>query len=357
MHAARVGIILGWVVGCTPAGADSIDGQLTVNEAAQAVGSRVEVARVERTRSELVLSLPGEITGSRDALLASPGGGYVEAIVRREGAVVKKGQAIARINTSLMVAQQDQTEAQLAQAQAELERVQAMGDLSSAAELLASETQVAVLEAGLRSARIQTARSVISAPFAGVVSQLAVEEGEVAAPGAPVARLVSLDPVHVTVSVSDRDVGALEVGMPAQISVDALGQPFTGEVVRIDPAADPRTRTFMAEISVSNPEGVLLPGMIAGARLSAEAATDAIVLPQDWLVTARSGVGVFIVEEGHAAWRPVETGAVVHDQIVVLDGIGEGDQVVMVGHRNLVDGDSVLIAREGVCCTHGRATF
>jgi len=345
------------MVGCTPAGADSIDGELTVTDASQAVGSRVEVARVERTRSELVITLPGEITGSRDALLASPAGGYVEAVVRRQGAVVKKGQAIARINTSLMVAQQDQTEAQLTQAKAELGRVEAMGDLASAAELLAAETQVAVLDAGLRSARIQTARSVVTAPFAGVVSQLAVEEGEVAAPGAPVARLVALDPVHVTVSVSDRDVGALQVGMPAQISVDALGQPFTGELVRIDPAADPRTRTFMAEISVPNPDGALLPGMIAGALLSAEAATDAIVLPQDWLVTARSGVGVFVVEEGHAAWRPVETGAVVHDQIIVLGGIGEGDQVVMVGQRNLVDGDAVLVVREGVCCTDGRATF
>lgn len=345
------------LLACTPAAGDQAEADAEITDVPQAAGTRVEVARIQKTRSQLAVSLPGEVTGSRDALLASPSGGYVEAILKREGDLVKKGQAVARINTALAVAQQEGLEAQLEQARLELERVQALGDLASEQQLLGAETQVKVLEANLKAARVNTARSVVSAPFTGVLSQLGVEEGEVASPGSPVARLVRLDPVHITVSVSDRDVGVLEPGMPAAVSVDALGGVFEGTLLRVDPAADLRTRTFLAEIEVANPEGRLKPGMIAMAALSAEAADDAIVLPQDWLVTSREGVGVFLASEGVARWSPVETGAVVHDQVVINDGVREGDAVVMVGHRLLVDGDRLVVSREGVCCTAGRAVF
>ena len=328
-----------------------------ISDVPQATGARVEVARINKTRSKLALSLPGEITGFRDALLASPTGGFVEAVLKREGDMVQKGQSIARINTAMMAAQQEMVQAQLDQAKAELARVEAMGDLASEQQRLGASTQVAVLEANLKASRLNTARSVVSAPFAGIVSSLGVEEGEVAGPGSPVARIIALDPVLVTVSVSDRDVGALTEGMPATVTVDALGGVFEGTVRRIDPAADLRTRTFMAEVEVANPEGQLKPGMIAMAEVSTAAGDDAIILPQDWLVTGLQGVGVYLEQEGVARWSPVRTGAVVHDQVVILDGVSEGDAVVMVGHRLLVDGDRLIVSRHGVCCTDGRATF
>lgn len=357
LHRSIVVAALLPLLACTPAAGDQAEADAEIAEVPQASGTRVEVARIQKTRSQLAVSLPGEVTGSRDALLASPAGGYVEAVLKREGDVVSKGQAIARINTALAVAQQEGLEAQLDQARLELERVQAMGDLASEQQLLGAQTQVRVLEANLDAAKVNTARSVVSAPFTGILSQLGVEEGEVASPGSPVARLVNLDPVHITVSVSDRDVGVLEPGMPAAVTVDALGGVFEGTLLRVDPAADLRTRTFLAEIEVANPEGRLKPGMIAMAALSAEAAGDAIVLPQDWLVTSREGVGVFLAQEGVARWSPVETGAVVHDQVEIRQGVAEGDAVVMVGHRLLVDGDRLIVSREGVCCTSGRAVF
>jgi len=179
----------------------------------------------------------------------------------------------------------------------------------------------------------------------------------VLSPSMPVARVVQLNPVHVTVSVSDRDVGILHEGMPVKVSVDAVAGLFEGTMVAIDRAANLNTRTFLAEVAVDNSEGRLLPGMIATAAIGAELGEGSVVLPQDWLVTKMDGIGVFLDEDGRAAWRPVEAGTVVHDQVVINSGLEADDRLIMVGHRSLQDGDPLIVSREGVCCENGRPVF
>ena len=323
----------------------------------QAPGTRVEVARIQPSRATLEVRLPGEVAGSRDAVLGSANGGYVERLLVKRGQLVRRGQSVARIDTRTYTAQRDQAKAQRDLAASELTRLEAVTDLASASQLEGARTQVAVAQATLDLAETRLSRSFVTAPFDGVIGQTAVEAGEVVGPGSPVARLVQLDPVHVTVSVSDRDIGALRIGQPASVSTDAVATVFKGEVVAVDPAADLRTRTFIAEVAVPNPDGVLLPGMIAGVTLSAELTDDGTVIPQDWIVTRLDGVGVFIVEDGVARWSPVQTGSVLHDQVSITSGLETGDVIVTTGHRSLADGDALLVSREGTCCVAGRVAY
>jgi membrane fusion protein (multidrug efflux system) len=330
---------------------------VTAGVVPQSPGTRVEVVRLESSEARLQIRLPGEITGSRDATLASQAGGFVEGVYVKRGDYVREGDVIARVNASVYSAQKDQADAQYALAASELQRVEALGDLASPAQLQAVRTQVEVARANVRLARVNANRASIRAPFSGTVTQIDLEKGEVLNPTAPVARVVQLDPVKVTVSVTDRDVGVLHEGMDVKISVDAVAGIFDGRISSIDRAADLNTRTFLAEITVTNGEGRLLPGMIATAAIEANVGEGSVVLPQDWLVTSRDGLGVFLDEDGTARWRPVEAGTVVHDQVVVRSGLSAGDRVVSVGHRDLADGDPLLISREGVCCQNGRAVF
>jgi multidrug efflux pump subunit AcrA (membrane-fusion protein) len=114
----------------------------------------------------------------------------------------------------------------------------------------------------------------------------------------------------------------------------------------------------MAKVEVPNPGLRLLPGMIASVSIDQPVAEDTVVIPQDFLVTRLDNVGVFLVDdEGRAAWRPVQAGLIVRDQVIVEAGLEPGDQVVMSGHRGLADGDPLIIARTGTCCTHGRVTW
>ena len=342
--------------GCDPAVGEEQPAPELATPQANPIAARVESAILHESTAMLSVSLPGEIVGSGDALLAAALGGYVESVAVEMGDVVQKGQELARIDAEIHAATVDQTEAQLALARGELERITALDDLASASAIQTLSTQVAVAEASVRQARARLARAVIRAPFAGTVGFVAVEQGEVANPGAPVVRLVSLDPVVVSVSVSDRDIGMVKQGMTARISTSAAGDLRDGVVSVVSPVADSRTRTFIAEIEVQNPDHRLLPGMIARVEL-ARATEASIVLPQEWIVTRLDGYGVFVVSDGAAQWRSVVLGDVIHEQVIVVDGLVAGDEVVMTGHQSLLHGDPITVTRQGRCCDHGRVAF
>jgi RND family efflux transporter MFP subunit len=348
-----------WVGGC--GGDAAATPELTPLEGGAAVDDvRVETAVLEASSAKVTLDLPGEIAGSHDVVLASALGGLVERVEVAEGDRVQKGQTLAVIDREPRAAQVDQGAAQLKLAESELARLQQMGDLATASQLDGLTAQVEIAKAQLRLARNQLDRTVIRSPIDGVVASLDLDAGEVAAPGAPAIRVVQLDPVLVTLSVSDRDVVALERGLAARVTTPSAARQHDGLIKNIGAAADLSTRSFLVEVEVANPDGKLLPGMIAKVAVERTIGEGKVVLPQPWIVTRTEGYGVFVVEPGETAvarWRPVKLGQVAHDQVVVEEGVSAGDEVVMVGQHGLVDGDHVLVTRKGRCCTDGRAVY
>ncbi|MFT4979854.1 MAG: membrane fusion protein (multidrug efflux system) [Myxococcota bacterium] len=323
----------------------------------EAPGTRVEVATIHPSDALLELIIPGEVEGASDATLASPAGGYIESVLVTEGQEVRSGQSLVRVNSAIYAAQSEQAQAQHDQAKIDMTRLEAIGSLASPAQLDRQRTQLRVTKASADLARVNLSRSVIRAPFAGVIGQLGAKKGEIANPGAPLVRVVQLDPVHISASVSDRDVVAMRVGMDASVTTEAVPDLFKGHILHIDPAASLQTRSFTVEVEVPNPDRRLLPGMIASVRVYETLAADSVIIPQDWLVTRIDSIGVFVDDEGVAAWRTVTSGAVVHDQIVISSGLSVSDRVVMNGHRGLAEGDKLIVTREGECCESGRATF
>lgn len=317
----------------------------------------VEAATVEPSSASLSLQLPGEVEGSRDAWLASSQGGYVEAVNVEEGQTVKKGDVLFRVDRALYQAQLAQIQAEVKASKREVDRAVKAGRAIASAERDAAHDRWVSAKAQARVAELRAARATIRAPFGGVLASVKLEKGEVAGPGAPAARLIVIDPVKVTISVSDRDVGLLKVGSDVKVAVDALATPRDGKIARILPAADIDTRTFMVEVEVPNDDGVLLPGMIARVSIEQTLAEDALLIPQGFLVTKRDANGVFVVEDGVARWRTLELGPLVRDQVVIEGGLEVGDNIVVVGQRALADGDAVILSRQGTCCTNGRPQF
>ncbi|MBI2893541.1 MAG: efflux RND transporter periplasmic adaptor subunit [Deltaproteobacteria bacterium] len=345
---------------CDRAGAapgDSSRGAQGAPAAAPVTATRVEVAVLAPSDARLELILPGEVEGQRDALLAAALGGYVEHVAVAAGQRVRAGQVLARIDSAAHSVRRDQAVAELRQAEADLARSRALGRALPAAQVEANQTRVTLAQTGLRAAELEVARSFIRAPFSGVVADVDAEVGEVAPPGAPIIRLVELDPVKITLAVPDRDIIVLRPGMAVAVEVAAQPTALTGTVSRVSPTGDLRTRAFEAEVEVPNSDGRLLPGMIASVRVAQAVAQGTLVVPQDLLVTRRDGIGAFVDERGVARWRPLELGQIVGSQVVVARGLAVGDRMVVVGHRDLADGDVLLVARQGSCCRDGRVVF
>ncbi|MEM9695335.1 MAG: efflux RND transporter periplasmic adaptor subunit [Myxococcota bacterium] len=320
--------------------------------------TRVEVATLNSSKAELVIDLPGEVEASRDANLSAPLGGFVERVLVTDGDVVKKGQVLAYIDAATHGARQNQAKVEVDNARREYERQQMLGSSTPRAQLEAAESRYLAAKAAHRVASVSVARSVIRAPFAGKLARVDVEEGETAGPGAPLMRLIRLDPIKVTMSLSDRDVINVKEGMKAMVGTGARSSRVEGTVKLVQPAADTNTRSFIAEIEVPNPDRTLLPGMIATIQVVADVqGENQLLIHQDWLVTKPDSLGVFVHRDGAAAWRPVTLGAVVRNQVFVTDGLETGAELVIRGHRELADGDRLLVARKGVCCTEGRVVF
>ncbi len=349
-------LALAMSVGCG-AGADVHDPSNAPANVASATATRVEVAVIRQSDANIDLTLPGEVMGGRDAVLASGLGGIVERVRVSEGDTVVAGQVLIQVDSEAYAAQRDQVEAQLRLATSDLERIQQLGDLVTAQQIEQAETQVAVLQGQRRGVLSQLRQANVKAPFSGTIGQLDLEPGEFAAPGAALVRVVQLDPVMIDLTVSDRDRAALNVGEMVAVSASGTGAIYQGVVGHIGPAADLRTRSFPVEVFVDNPEGALLPGMIASVRVRSQVGEGALVIPQDWVVTKMEGPGVFVDVDNVAQWRDLELGAVIRDQVVVLGGLSVDERLIMTGHRELADGDELLVVREGVCCEGGRAVF
>jgi RND family efflux transporter MFP subunit len=197
--------------------------------------TRVEVALVQPSAARLNLRLSGEVEGSRDALLAAALGGFVERVHVHDGDRVKRGQVLLRVDSELREADVARAAAELRQAERDHERAKRLGQAIAVAEVEATETRVASAKAAHRTARIQLSRALIRAPFDGVVAEVGVEQGEVASPGAPVLRLIQLDPAQVNLAVADRDVIALRQGMEVRVVTEARGRMHEGTIAHISP--------------------------------------------------------------------------------------------------------------------------
>lgn len=345
--------------GCTNASASNKEaGEKPQPKMENVNATRVEVARVSKTGASMDLRLPGEVEGGREAVLASPRGGQVEQVAVQDGDRVKNGQLLVQVDTTVYHLQVEQAEAELEQAKKDLERADKLGGIMTQSERERIQLQVRLLTSKLKLARLELSRSMIRAPFAGVVAELDVERGEVVGPATPVLRLLQLDPIKVILSVPDRDVVALTAGTNVDISVGARSGVVKGKITQLIPAGDRKTRSFKVEIAADNSDASLLPGMIASVAVKQTLSEGAVVVPQDWLVTQRDKVGVFVVDKQNVArWRDVQAGQIVREQVVIRNGLKPGDRVVTTGQRSLADGDPLILTREGTCCKNGRVQF
>ena len=211
-----------------------------------------------------------------------------------------------------------------------------------------------VARANLDAARFNARFAHIEAPVDGVVLQRLAEENELVQGGEPVLVIGSTaEGWVVRVALADRDAVRVDAGNVAVIEFDAFpDRRFTGQVSRIDSAADPQTGTFEAEIDV-DPQGARFArGLVARVELAltgTDAATTGTVVPVTALIEADGPAAiVYVVDEqaGVARLRPIEVGAIVGERVVVRRGLEAGEQVITDGAAWLREGAPVRLVDE-----------
>ena len=320
------------------------------------------------------LAAVGSVVPVRGVDVTSEISGLVREIHFKSGQDVKKGDVLVELNA-------DSDKAQLAalEAAAELSATVLKRDKAQFDAQAIAQAQVDADAADLKSKRALAAqqqanidKKTIRAPFAGKLGITTVNPGQYLNPGDKIVTLQTIDPIYVDFNLPQKQLGSLQVGQVVNVTSDGFaGVVFPGKITAISPKVDTTTRNVVVEATLANPKHQLLPGMFANASVEVGDKKHYLTLPQTAITYNPYGSTVFVVltaDEAAAAARAaasgasaaapaqaasgnglvvqqtfVTTGETRGDQVAILKGLKEGQQVVTSGQLKLKNGTAVVI--------------
>ena len=231
-----------------------------------------------------------------------------------------------------------------AQLSSNKERLKQLREGARREVLEGSRAKVQEMEAILAQEQIRLQNTQIIAPFAGEIVRKNVDSGALISPSTPVVTLIHLETLKVVANVLEKDVALIKPGMRAKILTEAYPEkPFEGKVVRINKALDLATRTLQAEINFPNPGHLLKPGMYAKLEMILSEKPDALTVPKEAVLKENGKEFVFTVEGNQAFRKPVMTGIERENVIEIVEGVKDGDKIVVRGQESLRDRSTVRV--------------
>lgn len=228
--------------------------------------------------------------------------------------------------------------------------VQALKDGKFRGEVAAARSGVAVARADLERARLNMERTEIRAPFDGVLTGLTLSPGQQVTINQPLCTLVDNVNIEAEVGVLEADVGKIRPGGNAILAVPALGDTFDVKVDVVSPQFNRDTRTCEVLMRLKNAQGRLRPGMFARALIAGERFEQRLLVPREAILTRDGRPLLFKVEDGRAKWLYVELGES-NDYMVEVTGVLQGgtlepdDKVIVSDHLTLAHDAKIKVRK------------
>lgn len=205
-----------------------------------------------------------------------------------------------------------------------------------------AQGQVDMAQAALALARRSLNYTVIVAPIGGYVSERNADIGEYVSPQQKVATIVNLNPLRVRIDIPEQAISRVHVGESVSVSVAAYtDRTFAGHVARVSPSVTATSRTLTIEAEVQNPAAVLKPGQFATVRILLPQSEPGVLVPQRALRTISGATYIFIIKNGHAEQRLVQTGQTESDLVEIVSGVAADELVATSNVDQLSDGAAV----------------
>jgi len=307
---------------------------------------QVSVLRVEPATMKDILVLPGETEAWQDVRVAADAAGRVEWIGPKEGQTVREGDLIAKIDVASLKAALDRAEAALKLAEDLYQRRYKLFEknIINQEELDKSATERTLARANFRQMQIEYERGFLKAPLTGMVNHLFVDEGEFVDKGKPFVDVVNVDKIKINVNVPELDVRYLKAGQKTVVRVDAFqDRELTGVIDFVAYKADPATKTFHVKVIVDNPNHDVRPGMIARVAFLRRVIPDALAAPIFSIVDKGGERILFVEKDGLAQARTISIGAIEGNMVQITKGLQPGDNLIVVGQKEVEEGMKVQV--------------
>lgn len=305
----------------------------------------VEVMTVSRRPISEYLETNGVLEAENEVDIVARISGPIIDLLVEEGMEVTAGQLLARIDdkeirAQVEVAAVNRDEAELAFARAQ---VSFGNELISQEAYDQTKSRLESTRAQLKSYEIQLGYTRITAPFDGLIVERYVKLAQHLANGTRLFRISDFKPLLCPIRVPEKDLARLRLGQPAHLEVEAFAATrFDARVLRISPVVDAGTGTVKVTLEV-DARGKLRPGMFASVFLETDRHDDALVIPRTALVLDSLGDTVYVHDGGTAARREVRLGFREADLLEVLEGITDGEEIVVLGQDSLSDGTPITV--------------
>jgi len=317
----------------------------------------VSVEEIALSSIEEYTSATGTVIAARKAVITSESAGYYRLAVNPAtgkkyvlGDFVKKGDVIVYLDNpeqenSIRI---DSVNLSLDSAQREFEKQKTLYEKGGVtlSELNAAERSYVDAKYSYENAQIQLAKMKVTPSIDGVIVRMPIyTEGVRVASGSEIASIMDYRKLLMEIQLPGTLLTTVTVGQNLRVTnYTRMETVLDGLITEVSPALDPETRTFIAKVTIDNPDMVFRPGMFVKAEIVTARHDDTIVIPKNLVMASGDNKYVFIVEEGFARSRRITTGLENPDMIEVLEGLSPEERLVTSGFETLRNGAKVTIA-------------
>ncbi len=310
-----------------------------------AISVRTDIARIKDI--ELAYTANGTFIPRQEVVVGAEVGGRVASVLVKEGDFVRPGQVLATIVGDKQNVSVANAEANLNNAKMDLERFEnafTTGGVTRQ-QLDGIRLQYETAKNNLRTAQLAASDISIKTSVGGIVHSKKIEPGAYVSPGTAAFEIVNISSLKLKVNVDEKNIATLKTGQMVDVTVSVMPEKvFQGKIIFIAPKADANLN-FSVEIEIPNAKNELRAGMYGSAVFGKGTATSSLVVPRTAFVGSVSDSRVFVVEDSRAVEKKVQGGRSFGNDIEVLNGLKEGDQVIISGQINIFDQTPVQVIR------------
>ncbi len=307
--------------------------------------TNVKVLKLESQTFSNYLNVTGVVKARNHVEIMVEEGGILRKVMIDKGRKARSGDTLAVLENRVVEATFKQAKASLQQAELDHKSKKILFDKRAISEneYLNSLYALNAAEAALDMAKARYDKLFIAAPLNGLVNNRFYDLGAYANVMTPIFEFIDNDVMKIHAGVAERFMGDIHINSPVETTFDAYpGLKLMSKVSFISRSIDPQNRTFQVEVEIPNRERKFAPQMIANVKILRQEIEDRVVVPLDALIESESGWYVFVANNEQAHKVNIDKLAIYESQ-VLIDGLQPNQNLIVVGHQNLSDGDPINI--------------
>ena len=313
----------------------------------------VSTQMVQPTVFQHFIDLQGSVATREDVVVLSEMSGTLYQIVVTEGQRVSKGAVLAKIDDGGMTQRRAQLAIQMNLAKTSFEKQERLWNqgIGSEMQFLQAKANFEAQLEGLKQLDSQLKKTVITAPFSGVVDEIMAQQGSVVYPGqSPIMRIINLQNMYIEAEVPERHLSAITQGAKVEVFFPILNHSVNTTIKQVGQYINQANRTFKIEIAVPNLDGMIKPNLTGRIKISDYTKENALVVPlsvisengnsEQFVYTIKKSEGE---DKGVAERRVITTGLIQDGKIEVLSGLEPNAEIITEGARNVRAGQAVQV--------------